>query len=491
MLNDDLLDSLGMHDLLPAPLAAWRPLLSEALAFFLERLPPPRLAAIVAHHLALDEDAGSPERLVTLLSQCPCLHKLGQVVARHRLLHPELRRLLQSLESMPATLPIDAVAARIREELAGDPPVTLADAALAEGSVAVVVPFTYCDNATLRHGVFKLLKPGVETKLTEELAILADLGRFLEARSRHLKLPALDYRDTLKSVETLLACEIRLDVEQQNLRAAAAFYAAEPRVLVPQLLPWCTPRLTAMERVFGVRITDAALDDGRRQRLAATMMSALLAQPFWSRSAKAVFHADLHGGNLFLADDGRLAVLDWSLTTSLTKVQREALVGVALAGLTLDAPRIRRSIAALGSLAADDRALGAAVDRALDRLVLQGRLPGFDWLLALLDDIALRTAGGFQGNLALFRKTWLSLSGVIADLAGEQSPDIPLLALATQRFVAELPARLVARPDSQAFSTHVSTADVLRTCASPWLASLRYWTRYWTHALGAPDDRAP
>jgi ubiquinone biosynthesis protein len=245
-----------------------------------------------------------------------------------------------------------------------------------------------------------------------------------------------------------------------------------------------------MERVFGVRVTDAALDARQRRRLADTMISALLAQPFWSRSGEAVFHADLHGGNLFLAEDGRLAVLDWSLTTSLAKAQREALVAVALGGLTLDAPRIRRALAALGSLAPDDRELAAAVDRALDRLVLQAKLPGFDWLLALLDDIASRTAGGFPGNLALFRKSWLSLSGVVADLAGERSPDLPLLALAAQRFVAELPARLVARPDSPGFSTHVSTTDVMRTCASPWLASLRYWTRLWDyHAPGAPGEQ--
>jgi len=492
LVSEELLASIGLHELIPAPLAAWRPLVADGLSFFLERLPGERLMAIVAEQMRLPADASPAARLVALLSRCPTLHKLGQVVAHHPQLNPDLRRHLQTLESLPGTTPLPALLARIRAQLpedtgdagdTGDAAIELGSEALAEGSVAVVVPFTYHDNGKLCHGVFKVLKPGVEQALNDELAILVELAPYLEERSRQLGLPPIDYRDTLDTVQHLMIKEVHLDVEQKNLRAAAAFYADEPLIQVPRVLPWCTPTMTAMERIFGVKVTDAVLSPKVRQKLADTMISALLGQPFWSDDAQAVVHADLHAGNLFMTDDGRLAVLDWSLTAALTKAQREALVAIALGGLMLDAESIRRTIATLSDLTHDDPVLAEAVERALDRVVMQGQLPGFDWLLALFDDLALHTTTGFWEDFVLLRKSWLSLSGVIGDLVGDLSPDRQLATVALQRFLGEMPARALARPGATNFATHVSNAELLRLCASPWLISIRYWERCWRQGL--------
>jgi len=89
----------------------------------------------------------------------------------------------------------------------------------------------------------------------------------------------------------------------------------------------------------------------------------------------------------------------------------------------------------------------------------------------------------FGEDLLLFRKTWFSLSGIFSDLVEHQSPDIPLLGCGLRRFLAELPARLLALSDSRSFSTHISNADVLLTGASVWLSSVRYWTRCWGHGM--------
>ncbi len=485
----ELYAALGLNELIPEPLAHWRPLVIDGLTFFLERLPVERLLAIVAEQLTMAGDtqphsrSDSARRLVALMVRCPTLHKLGQVVARYPQLDPELRRQLQQLESLPATTPHAEVLARIRHELgccpAGRPraEIVIGDAPLAAGSVAVVMPFSYREECEIRHGVFKVLKPGVENMLAQELAILVELAPHLEQRSRELGLPPVDYRDTLETVQRLMTREVHLDVEQHNLLAASEFYADEPLVQVPRLLPWCTPRMTAMERIFGTKVTDAELTPALRQKLAETMVSALLGQPFWSAGERAVVHADLHAGNLFVTADGRLAVLDWSLTAALTKTQREALVAIVLGGLLLDADSIRRAVATLGAITHDDPILAEAVERALDRVAFHGHLPGFDWLLTLFDEIALHTAAGFWEDFVLLRKSWLSLSGVIGDLAGAQSPDPQLIGLALQRFMSEMPARPLARPGAQHFASHVSNADLLRLCASPWLVSLRWWER--------------
>lgn len=477
VLDAEWLESIGLHELLPPSLAPWRPLVEEAAVFFLDRLPPARLAEILLDQLALGEDAAPARRLVALLAQCPTLHKLGQVLARQPGLDPELRGHLQSLESMPATASLEPILERLRAELGDELPVTVASAPLAEGSVAVVLPFTYEDDGRRHHGVFKVLRPGVEARLAEELAVLPDLAAFIEQRAADLDLPSLDYRDTLDGVRRLLTQEIRLDVEQKHMRAAAAFYADEPKVLVPRVLPWCSPRVTAMERVFGPKLTDASLTAAQRRELAETVVRALLAKPFWTRADPAVFHGDLHGGNLLVADDGRLAVLDWSLVARVSKSDREVLLAIALGGLTFDPAKIRKAVAALGTCAEDDPVLAGIVERSLDRLVLAGRGPGFDWLLALLDELALSRAAGFSEDLALFRKSWLSLSGVVRDLAGSIAPDLPLIDAGLREFLAELPARWLAFPGTRSFATHVSNADLLDLAASPWGAAFRYGAR--------------
>ena len=476
-LGTELFESLGLGTLLPEPLATWRPLLAEGMAFFLERLPEARLGAIVAEQIALASSASAAARATAVLAHCPTLHKLGQIVARQPGLDAELRRHLQALESLPASTGVDGLHAHIHAELGADHGLHLADRALAEGSVAVVLPFSWRQGGRSHEGVFKVLKPGIADRLGEELAILPALGDFLEGRGAELGLPAIDYRSHLAAAGRLLVQEIRLDREQANLRAAAALLADDADVFVPALLPWCTPALTAMERIDGPKLSDAALSARESRRLGRALVGGLLARPFWSRSEDAPFHGDLHGGNLLLAPDGRVAVLDWSLVARLGKAERDALVEVALAALALDAPRIAAGLAGLGLRGPHAAPIGATVDHALDTLVRSGRPLGFDWLVGLLDALALQGASGFGEQLAVFRKSWLSLAGVLGDLGGGHDTDLPLLGLGLQRFTAEWPARLLAPADSRAFSTHVSTADLLRAAADTWPAGLRYWLR--------------
>lgn len=481
-----LFESIGVHALIPASLAPWRPLLVEALAFFLDHLPEARLSALLAGQFALDADTSAPARAAALLAHCPTLHKLGQVVARHHELDPALRQHLQQLESMPSTLPVAPIVRRLRTQFADAASLRIADAALAEGSVAVLLPFTWREEGRLRDGVFKVLKPAVARHLAQELALLPALADFLAARGARLGLPAIDYHGHLASVQQLLTQEIRLDVEQANMRAAAAQMSHDGAVFVPRLLPWCGPGVTSMERVHGSRVNDAELSRAQGGALAREMIAALLARPFWSQADPAIFHGDLHGGNLLLAEDGRLAVLDWSLTARLAKAEREAIVAIALGALTLDQRQIIDGLARLGLRDAHCAQRVQTVSDALDALVRSGGPVGFDWLVGLLDRLALQGAGGFGAQLAVFRKSWLSLAGVLRDLDADTAPDLPLFGVGLQRLLAELPARLVAPADSRAFATHVSTVDLIALAGAAWPASLRYWSRLLATARAAP-----
>src|SRR5690348_2596533 len=138
-----LIDESALAAVLPDEYARFRRPLSGALAVFLAGLPPARQAAILAEQAALPAAAGAAERLALLARGCPTLHKLGQVLARDRRLAAELRRHLQELESLPPSVPLETIQDTLVRELGplGRLGVTLEPPALAEASVAVVVPF--------------------------------------------------------------------------------------------------------------------------------------------------------------------------------------------------------------------------------------------------------------------------------------------------------------------------------------------------------------
>ena len=94
------------------------------------------------------------ERLGLLARSCPVLHKLGQVLARDQRLAAELRHELRQLESLPPTVDLETIRAILADELGplerlG---ITLLPPAIAEASVAVVIPFRDDRNPTAARG---------------------------------------------------------------------------------------------------------------------------------------------------------------------------------------------------------------------------------------------------------------------------------------------------------------------------------------------------
>ncbi len=272
----------------PQAYATYRQPLAAAIGFFIDHLSPERASAIVADQFALPGDASDADRLFALARRSPVLHKLGQILARDRRLDPQLRCTLQQLESMPSTLPVARLRGQIEREVGGldGAGIVLDPVALAEASVAVVIGFTRRGE----RGVFKLLKPGVERELDEELEILDPLGAFLDERCESLGLPPVDYRETLAQVRQLLAHEVRLDFERGHLFEAGRALAAVPGVHLPRLLPFQSRRLLAMERIDGRKVTEVGNVPMKvRRRLAQSVVEAMIAVPVWSGASRRFF----------------------------------------------------------------------------------------------------------------------------------------------------------------------------------------------------------
>nr|VFK10233.1 MAG: ubiquinone biosynthesis protein [Candidatus Kentron sp. LPFa]VFK28466.1 MAG: ubiquinone biosynthesis protein [Candidatus Kentron sp. LPFa] len=462
------LQDFDISPLVPEEYAAYRPLVAETMVFFLEHLSPPRLLEILAAQNRLPAEASLVQRLGALLHLCPTLHKLGQLLARNQRLAPALRERLQTLESMEPVTPLFSVIPTIERGLGSDifSGIRLAPRPLAEASVAVVVPFSSrfpeeANPSGEQGGVLKVLKPGIEERLEEELDIWSAVSVFLDERCKELGLASLHYAETLGAVRELLFNEVKLDQEQRNLAIAGRLYAGRESTQIPSLLPFSTPRITAMERIFGAKVTQVhALSEDARKDLAKTIIDTLVVRPACSGEHAAMFHADPHAGNLFITEAGRLAVLDWSLVGYLGKRERELLAQLVLGAMTFDISRIVRAIEGLASSRPDHALVWKIAERALRRLHPY-KFPGFDWLLKLLDDAKLLAEVRFPRDLLLFRKSVLTLEGVVADICANCHIGKVLPISAIHEFLHELLDRSTCSPLSRSFGTHVSNLDLL------------------------------
>ncbi len=481
MLESELLNLLSVGDIVPEVYARYRPVVADGLGFFLENLPGARRAAILHEQAALPVDTPPAERLAALMHQGPTLHKLGQVLARHRALDPGIRGALVQLESRtPVALP--AIAGDLlQRELGGAAAagLTIGCAPLAEASVAIVVPCQWHERAEPpRDGVIKLLRPGIVDRLAEDLEAWSRLGAFLDDRVEHYGLPALDYGETLRQVRDLLTAEVCFRREQAHLAAAREAFASEPGVVVPRVWPFSTDRATVMDFVAGRKVTEVEhLAPARRRSLASAVVEHLLAAPFTAPGNESLFHGDPHAGNI-LCDDGRLGLIDWAQVGRLRRQDRERLAQLVLAGVSADRPRLAAALAAVSTRGADHAALAGVVDRAMLRLV-RGSLAGARWLCATLDDAAGSGAVCFSEDFLLLRKVMSVIDGVAADISVEIDLDLVLIARVMRSLAAEWPTRMSNPFAPASTGVPVSTAELMALAAGGPLAAARWWMEWW------------
>ena len=478
---DRLLDEQAIAALLPIEYAHFSKPVCEGLAVFLHGLPAQRQTEILASQAALGPQAEVSERLGVLARSCPVLQKIGQVLARDQRLSPELRQHLRELESLPPSVPWPVIEAMLDEEF-GDLArlgITLTPPALAEASVAVVVPFVRKQGVAEAHGVFKILKPGIEGILAEELGLLEQVGTHLDQRCDELQIPHLDYEEAFQQVRGKLTEEICLDHEQRALAEAQQFYADIDCVQIPKLMDLCTSRVTSMERVWGEKVTEHRFTTASdRYRLAEMIVDGMISQPIFSRQQQAMFHSDPHAGNLFLTTDGRLAILDWSLVGRLGEAERIGIVQLLLGALLQDEQRVLAVLRGLSQRGKpESRQLLTTIGSGLRKL-RDGQFPGIFWLSGMLDEAVSEGGLRFSADLMMFRKSLYTLEGVVAEVGVRSAIfDQVLIRQFLQHFMVEWPSRWFSLPGSREFNTRLSNWDLAETVLSLPSSITRYWLR--------------
>ncbi len=186
--------------------------------------------------------------------------------------------------------------------------------------------------AALRDGrqvAVKVQRPDIRQVILEDLEAFAEIAGLLE---RHTEMGRrLGFGNMVEEFRKTLLRELDYRREAANLVTLGKNLEEYKRLVVPQPVDdYTTSRVLTMEYVRGTKITDlsplARIDiDGHAlaEELCRAYLDQILVDGF--------LHADPHPGNVFITDDGRLALLDLGMVARIDPQMQERLLKLLLA----------------------------------------------------------------------------------------------------------------------------------------------------------------
>ena len=274
-----------------------------------------------------------PEALVGALNEAGVTFvKLGQVLSsRADVLPPQFIKALSTLQMDSTPIPWAEAEAAIRHELKRPLDEVFASVdqtPMAAASVAQVHTATLLDGARV---VIKIQRPRARAQVTTDLDILERLAADAERRTEW----ARDYGARALAAEFARALREELDyrVEAANteMLRGAIDRSQSPALNVPTVYnDLSTSRMLVLERADGIpfsRLTPDALPPDAAHEVVDGVVDSVFEQI----AVRGVFHADLHAGNLILAADGTVTLIDFGAIGILERSVRRLLAPLLVA----------------------------------------------------------------------------------------------------------------------------------------------------------------
>jgi predicted unusual protein kinase regulating ubiquinone biosynthesis (AarF/ABC1/UbiB family) len=278
-----------------------------------------------------DAEAALPAQLADdLEAMGPTFVKLGQVLAGRPDLLPQ---------------PYLVALARLQDRVKPFPYAEVEEIVMAELGVRISKAFSRFDTepvgsaslgqvhaAALRDGrqvVVKVQRPNIRQQIAEDFEVLAQIASFLDEHTeigrRHRFVAILDeFRVTIQQ-------ELNYEREAHNLIALGKNLAEFKLIQVPQPVPdYFTRSVLVMDQIQGKKVTSLTpldMQDLKGGPLAEELFKSYLKQVL----VDGMFHADPHPGNVFITNDGRVALIDLGMVGHAAPSMQENLLKVLLA----------------------------------------------------------------------------------------------------------------------------------------------------------------
>jgi ubiquinone biosynthesis protein len=279
--------------------------------------------------------------------------------------------------------------------------------------------------AVLRTGeavVVKVQRPGIDELVHKDLRVLAWLAPFLVGR---IPVSALANPPALVELfaETIIE-ELDFRLEAANILDVGRVFSELDKTdfVVPRPHPeHVTQRILVMERLIGFSFDDAlGMKDAGidTEQVVRTAMLGFLEGAF----LHGVFHGDLHGGNMFVLEDGIIGLVDFGITGRLTDGERMAFLRMMMTATTNDVPGQVAALRDLGTLPADTDIDAVIKDLGLDGPPIDPTKLEPEELIEELQRI-IKALLGYGARmpkpLMLYVKNLIFIDGAIANLAPE------------------------------------------------------------------------
>lgn len=272
-----------------------------------------------------------PEQLADdLEAMGPTYVKLGQVLAgRPDLLPMAYLKALERLQDRVKPFSFDEVeqivmtelGVRLSKAFSRFDPSPIAAASLGQVHLAAL--------RDERPVVVKVQRPNIRQQIAEDFEVLAEIAAFLDAHTAIGK--RYRFATVLEEFRQTILNELNYEREAQNLITVGENLKEFPLIMVPQPVPdYSSPCVLTMDYVRGQKVTTlsplARLD----------INGAVLAEEVFRAYLKQVlvdglFHADPHPGNVFITEDGRIALLDLGMVGRTSPGMQEQLLKLLMA----------------------------------------------------------------------------------------------------------------------------------------------------------------
>jgi ubiquinone biosynthesis protein len=344
----------------------------------------------------------------------PIFIKFGQILSTRRDLLPdevavELAKLQDQVPPFPGKL-----ARQMIEKSLGDRIENLFlefnEEPLASASIAQV------HTAKLKDGrdvVVKVVRPGIEKVIRRDVDLLLTIARLADRYSSEAR--RLRPVEVVQEYETTIFDELDLMREAANASQLRRNFENSPLLYVPDIhWDYCRSNVMVMERIYGTPVS--RIDVLKEKGISMQMLGERGVEIFFTQVFRDnFFHADMHPGNIFVADDGRYMAVDFGIIGTLTESDKRYLAENFLAFFNRDYKRIAEL-----HLESDWVPEGTRIDqfeaaiRAISEPVFNKPISeiSFGHYLLRLFQTARRFNMQVQPQLVLLQKTLLNIEGL-------------------------------------------------------------------------------
>jgi ubiquinone biosynthesis protein len=261
--------------------------------------------------------------------------------------------------------------------------------------------------------VVKVLRPGIESVIERDLALLYTLARLAERYWSEG--PRLRPVEVVGEYEKTIHDELDMRREAANASRLRANFEGSPLIYVPKVY-WDETRrdVMVMERIHGIPIRDVAALKAAgvdMRQLAHNGVEIFFTQAF----RDGYFHADMHPGNIFVSPEGQYRAVDFGIMGTLSETDKRYLAENFLAFFHRDYRAVADAHLRAGWVPAETRGdeFEAAIRTVCEPVFARPIAEiSFGHFLVQLFQTARRFQMPIQPQLVLLQKTLLAIEGL-------------------------------------------------------------------------------